>query len=367
MMTEGMTTTMTADTMTTTTIMATTTNPTEEYRPFPFGALLSWHAHHRRDHLPWRDFAARSDDDIAYRVWVSEIFLQQTQAERVIGYFERVLAAYPTVAHLARASYEEFFEHYRGLGYYSRARNMLAAARKVTDEHGGRFPRDTAGLRALPGVGPYTAEAVRAFAYDLPTLAMDTNLERVFARYYSGSREVPVSRGLVATLTAQMERERLSGRAVNAALMDLGAATAVRSAMDFDNYPLPGCRYAETRGALEPVAERVRRVFPLADATRVVMLHRDHSVYLSADPDAYSPFVLPPLPGDFRAGVQEYFERTYGLAVSVRPVRWRGYRGGAPYALANAQVQTGTHAFAEYGTDDRRAWETAFFGACDSE
>lgn len=311
MTTKATTTTPTTDTMTTTTTMDTTTSSDTAFRDFPFAALLAWHANHARDHLPWRDFAGRSSDDIAYRVWVSEIFLQQTQAERVRGYFERVLAAYPTVGHLSEATYEEFFEHYRGLGYYSRARNMLAAAKAVSQRYAGRFPTDTASLRELSGVGPYTAEAIRAFAYDLPTLAMDTNLMRVFARYYAGSREAPVSRELVASLVGQMEREGLSGRAVNGALMDFGAATTVKSAIDFENYPLPGCRFAETRGALEHVAERVRRVFPMADAARVVVLHRDHSSYLSSAVDGYSPFFLPPLPGDFRAGVQEYFEREH--------------------------------------------------------
>jgi A/G-specific adenine glycosylase len=306
---EGTIRTKTTTTMTTTATMTTdTTNPDASFRPFPFGELLAWHDKNDRAHLPWRDFSGRDPHELGYRVWMSEIFLQQTQAERVIGYYSRILAKYPTVGELARANYEEFFEYYRGLGYYSRARNMLAAARIVDREYGGEFPRDTTALRALPGVGPYTAEAVRAFAHDLPTLAVDTNLERVFGRYYAGSRYARLPKSAIESLVAQMAREGRSGRSVNAALMDLGAATANKSSIDYANYPLPGCRFAETLGALEAESAKSRTIFPLADATRIVVLHADHRRYFSSEANTYSPFVLPPLPGDFRSGVQAYFE-----------------------------------------------------------
>jgi len=155
---------------------------------FPFQSLLDWYRVHGRTHLPWRVFSGLPEKEIAYRVWLSEILLQQTQAPRVVGFFNRILERFPTIEKLAEARYEEFFPYYDGLGYYSRARNLLAAARMITEEYDGIFPRESELLRKLPGVGPYTAEAIRAFAYDIPTLSFDTNLEKVFSRYYFADR-----------------------------------------------------------------------------------------------------------------------------------------------------------------------------------
>jgi len=115
--------------------------------------------------------------------------LQQTQADRVIGYFERVLEKYPTLMDLAHTDYESFFPYYQGMGYYSRARNLLKTAKIVQEKYNGIFPDTFEALRELPGVGPYTARAILAFGYGKPVLAWDTNLEKVFSRYFFGSRE----------------------------------------------------------------------------------------------------------------------------------------------------------------------------------
>jgi A/G-specific adenine glycosylase len=162
--------------------------------PFEFTALLDWHTLHGRHHLPWRQFNHLNIEDRAYRIWLSEILLQQTQADRVVGFYNRILEQYPTIQDLAQASYEEFFPFYQGLGYYSRARNLLKTADIITREYGGVFPTTSELLVTLPGIGPYTAEAIRAFAYDLPTLSFDTNLDKIFARYYHGSRHSKLSR-----------------------------------------------------------------------------------------------------------------------------------------------------------------------------
>lgn len=147
-------------------------------RSFPYHELLDWYRANGRHDLPWRK------DPTDYRVWLSEILLQQTQASRVVPFFERMVERYPTVESLAETTFEEFFPYYDGLGYYSRARNLLATAKTVSYEFGGKFPKESEALRKLPGIGPYTAEAVRAFAFGLPTLPFDTNLEKVFARYH---------------------------------------------------------------------------------------------------------------------------------------------------------------------------------------
>jgi A/G-specific adenine glycosylase len=162
--------------------------------PFEYIALISWHKVYGRHHLPWRQFNDLDIADRGYRIWLSEILLQQTQADRVISFYTRILEQYPTLQSLARASYEEFFPFYQGLGYYSRARNLLKTAQIVTHKYEGVFPTSSELLTQLPGVGPYTAAAIQAFAYDLPTLSFDTNLDKIFARYYHGSRYSKLSK-----------------------------------------------------------------------------------------------------------------------------------------------------------------------------
>lgn len=131
----------------------TTRNRDPEYpvsRPFPYAELLVWYAENGRKHLPWREFRTTDRDLLAYRVWLSEILLQQTQADRVIPFYEKMLATYPTVHELGRTDYETFFPYYDGLGYYSRARNLLATAKKVSQELSGRFPETQVALLELP-------------------------------------------------------------------------------------------------------------------------------------------------------------------------------------------------------------------------
>ncbi|MCB9199179.1 MAG: A/G-specific adenine glycosylase [Flavobacteriales bacterium] len=140
-------------------------------------ALAPWYREHHRP-LPWR--ATRDP----YRIWLSEVMLQQTRVDQGIGYYHRFLEAFPTVHDLAAASEREVLRLWQGLGYYSRARNLHAAARQVVREHGGRFPADHAALRALPGVGDYTAAAVASIAFGLPEPVVDGNVYRVLARVF---------------------------------------------------------------------------------------------------------------------------------------------------------------------------------------
>ena len=121
----------------------------KNYPSFPWQDLISWYEDKGRHHLPWRDYA---HDERLYRVWLSEILLQQTQVDRVIPYLEKILAEYPTIHNLAQASYDEFFPYYQGMGYYSRARNILKTAKIVSTEYSGVFPMDKKLLQKLPGV-----------------------------------------------------------------------------------------------------------------------------------------------------------------------------------------------------------------------
>ncbi len=179
--------------------------------------LLDWFASSGRD-LPWRrDYAPWS-------VLVSEVMLQQTQMDRVVPFFDRFLARFPTPAALAAASEEEVLKLWEGLGYYARARNLQAAARAIAHGHGGRVPDDPAALRGLPGVGPYTAAAVASIAFGQDAPLVDANVERVLARVFDVDESLATSAGKrrIAALAAELLPP---GRArdFNQALMELGA------------------------------------------------------------------------------------------------------------------------------------------------
>lgn len=138
--------------------------------------LLDWYGHHQRN-LPWRQ------QPTPYAVLVSELMLQQTRVETVIDYFQRWMARWPTIADLAQAAESEVLAQWTGLGYYNRARNLLATAQRVLTEHDGILPSDDAQLRALPGIGPYTVGAIRSIAFGQPAALVDGNVARVLARW----------------------------------------------------------------------------------------------------------------------------------------------------------------------------------------
>jgi len=151
-------------------------------KPPKASALLAWYdAHARR--LPWRALPGETADP--YAVWLSEIMLQQTTVATVGPYFQKFLAKWPRVGNLAAADIDEVMHAWAGLGYYSRARNLHACAKQVSDEHGGTFPDTEEGLSALPGIGPYTAAAVASIAFDRPAVVVDGNVERVIARIFN--------------------------------------------------------------------------------------------------------------------------------------------------------------------------------------
>lgn len=140
-------------------------------------AVLTWFAKSGRKDLPWQQ------DITPYRVWVSEIMLQQTQVKTVIPYYERFMQSYPNINSLANASTDEVMHHWTGLGYYARARNLHKSAKIIVDEHAGNFPTEFANIIALPGIGRSTAGAISAIAYHTPYAILDGNVKRVLARF----------------------------------------------------------------------------------------------------------------------------------------------------------------------------------------
>jgi A/G-specific adenine glycosylase len=181
--------------------------------------LLDWYDGHRRV-LPWRAMPGEASDP--YRVWLSEIMLQQTTVKAVGPYFERFLARWPDVGSLGRAPLEDVLRVWAGLGYYSRARNLHACAVMVMRDHGGAFPDTEAGLRALPGIGPYTAAAIAAIAFARQSMPVDGNIERVVSRLHAVEEPLPKAKPRIAELAATLLADARAGDSAQA-LMDLGA------------------------------------------------------------------------------------------------------------------------------------------------
>jgi A/G-specific adenine glycosylase len=188
-------------------------------RPPDPGALLAWYDRHRRD-LPWRAAPGRRADP--YRVWLSEIMLQQTTVVTVGPYFDRFVARFPDIRALAAASLDEVLHLWQGLGYYARARNLHACARAVVARHGGEIPGDPAALRALPGIGDYTAAAIAAIAFDRRLAAVDGNVERVMARLFAERAPLPAAKPRLKRLAASLVPDERAGDFAQA-MMDLGA------------------------------------------------------------------------------------------------------------------------------------------------
>jgi A/G-specific adenine glycosylase len=182
--------------------------------------LLDWYDRHRR-RLPWRPPAGERADP--YRVWLSEIMLQQTGVKTVGPYFEKFVTRWPDVAALGRASLDDVLRMWAGLGYYSRARNLHACAVAVLRDHGGVFPDTEQGLRSLPGIGPYTAAAIAAIAFDRRTMPVDGNIERVVSRLYAVEDPLPQAKPLIQQLAANLLGPSRAGDSAQA-LMDLGAS-----------------------------------------------------------------------------------------------------------------------------------------------
>ncbi|MCB0520308.1 MAG: A/G-specific adenine glycosylase [Lewinellaceae bacterium] len=199
-------------------------------------ALLQWHTTHHRP-LPWKG------EKDPYLIWLSEIILQQTRVEQGLPYFEKFKAKYPTVKYLAAAPEDEVMKMWEGLGYYSRARNMHAAAKYIAHELAGVFPKKYEGIRALKGVGDYTAAAIAAFAFDLPHAVVDGNVYRVLSRYFGVEEPVDTTAGKkqFAHLAQELLDVRQPGR-FNQAIMDFGAGQCTPAAPKCASCPLqPNC------------------------------------------------------------------------------------------------------------------------------
>ncbi|MDH3738400.1 MAG: A/G-specific adenine glycosylase, partial [Alphaproteobacteria bacterium] len=236
--------------------------------------------HARR--LPWRVPPGMTRQRNPYRIWLSEVMLQQTTVATVGPYFRAFLERWPTVGDLARADLDDVLHAWAGLGYYARARNLHKCARVVADDHGGVFPDTEEGLRALPGIGPYTAAAIAAIAFDRPATVVDGNVERVMARVFAVTEPLPAAKRWLHRLAAGLTPSSRPGDYAQA-VMDLGATVCTPRAPKCLMCPWQGgCRAvalgtAETLPRRAPKAERPLRqglVFWAVRSDGAVLLRR---------------------------------------------------------------------------------------------
>ncbi|MFN8831884.1 MAG: A/G-specific adenine glycosylase [Labrys sp. (in: a-proteobacteria)] len=244
--------------------------------------LLAWYDRHRRV-LPWRSLPGDRPDP--YRVWLSEIMLQQTTVRTVGPYFEAFTARWPSVVALAAADIEDVLKAWAGLGYYSRARNLHACARAVVAEHGGRFPDTEEGLRSLPGIGAYTAAAIAAIAFDRPAAVVDGNIERVMSRIHMIETPLPAAKPAIRAKVAAVTPDRRPGDFAQA-MMDLGATICTPRKPACVLCPWSGACAARAAGTQEQFPrKRAKPARPLRQGVAFWVERADGTVLVRKRPD----------------------------------------------------------------------------------
>jgi len=231
--------------------------------------LLKWYDRHRRV-LPWRALPGQTPNP--YAVWLSEIMLQQTTVPVVGPYYHKFLATWPTVHKLAAASQNDVLAAWAGLGYYSRARNLHACAKAVVERYKGVFPSSEAELLTLPGIGPYTAAAITAIAFDKPANVVDGNVERVMSRLFTVAEPLPNSKPALKALAAQLVPAKRAGDYAQA-LMDLGATICTPRSPNCPACPLQKMCAAYAEGNPAQYPKRVRKKAKPVRRALVLALH----------------------------------------------------------------------------------------------
>ncbi|AMJ58983.1 A/G-specific adenine glycosylase [Bosea sp. PAMC 26642] len=279
--------------------------------------LLAWYDRHRRA-LPWRALPGEHADP--YRVWASEIMLQQTTIAAVKPYFERFMARFPTVAALAAAPSEDVMQAWAGLGYYSRARNLHACARAVVELHAGRFPDTEDGLRSLPGIGAYTAGAVAAIAFDRPAAAVDGNVERVVTRLFAMEDLLPGAKPLIREHVLALLPKARPGDFAQA-LMDLGATICTPRS--------PACALCPWREPCRARSQGTQETFPRKAAKKTGATRHGAAFVLQREDGAVLVRTRPPkgLLGGMAEVPTSEWRSDYEIEGAAQdapvPMRWR--------------------------------------------
>ncbi|MCE7027988.1 A/G-specific adenine glycosylase [Jiella avicenniae] len=249
-------------------------------------ALLAWYDVHHRE-LPWRisprQRAAGARPD-PYRIWLSEIMLQQTTVAAVKAYYAKFLARWPGVSDLAAAPEGAVLAEWAGLGYYARARNLHACAKAVETEHGGRFPETAAALKALPGIGDYTSAAIAAIAFDEPAAVVDGNVERVVTRLEAIEAPLPGAKPLIKAKVAALTPNRRPGDFAQA-MMDLGATICTPTRPACAICPVrPFCTATKTAEAERYPVKAKKAAVPERRGAAFVAMRPDGAVFLRRRP-----------------------------------------------------------------------------------
>ena len=243
--------------------------------------VVAWQRQHGRHHLPWQ--GTRDP----YRVWLSEIMLQQTQVSTVLGYYERFLARFPDVVQLAQAPLDDVLALWAGLGYYSRARHLHRCAQQVVSQWQGQFPRSAAALAELPGIGTSTAHAIAAFCYDERCAILDGNVKRVLTRVLAWDKDLAVARHereLWALAQDLVPARAQDMPAYTQGVMDLGATVCRQRSPDCQACPLSAMCQARCLGQVERFPVRTRKLVRRSRRNALLWLCRGHSHWLVQRP-----------------------------------------------------------------------------------
>lgn len=298
------------------------------------GRLLAWYDRHRRD-LPWRARPGESADP--YRVWLSEIMLQQTTVATVKSYFADFTGRWPTVEALAAADLDAVLHAWQGLGYYARARNLHACARQVAAQHGGRFPDTEAGLAALPGVGAYTAAAVAAIAFGRPATPVDGNIARVMARFHALETPLPTVRAEAGRHAARLTPAERPGDFAQA-MMDLGATvcTPRRPACPLCPW-MDGCA-ARKAGRQEDYPRRAaKRARPLRHGVVFWTQREDGAVLVRRRPESGLLGGMAEFPStDWR---EEPWRDAEARLAAPAPIPWRPLPGAVEHGFTHFSLK----------------------------
>ena len=304
--------------------------------------LLDWYDRHRRT-LPWRAPAGKRS--APYLVWLSEIMLQQTTVATVGDYFHRFVKRWPTVEALAAAPIDDVLSAWAGLGYYARARNLHACARAVQERHGGLFPRSEEELRALPGIGRYTAAAIRAIAFDEPASAVDGNVERVIARLFAIETPLPDAKAEINTRAAALVPPQRAGDYAQA-MMDLGATVCTPKSPRCVICPLmTGCQ-GRKRGIAEDLPRRAPKTLkPTRRGLAFVLMRKDGAILLRKRPAKGLLGGMDEVPSsDWREGALSVDD---ALRQAPVPARWKVLDGGVRHTFTHFHLElTVAHAHA---------------------
>jgi A/G-specific adenine glycosylase len=300
----------------------------------PAKKLLAWYDRHRRE-LPWR--AKRGERADPYRVWLSEIMLQQTTVQAVGPYFKKFLTRWPNVKKLAAAPLDDVLAAWAGLGYYARARNLHCAAKVVAEELGARFPQTAAELQKLPGIGHYTSGAIAAIAFDEREAAVDANAERVIARLYAVDEPLPAAKVKLRALTQSLVPEKRAGDFAQA-LMDLGATICTPKRPACNNCPWNEECEARKRGIQETLPVKgAKMARPLKRGAAFVVRDTNGAVLLVKRPEKglLGGMLQPPL-GPW---TENFLSKKEALSQAPFPAEWKKLSGIVRHGFTHFELE----------------------------